>query len=909
QAYAQASVHFPSWFPDSSDRHEPRWAAEESPRALRRPGPRPAPPRTARPRRRRACRCGRCRPAPDAPGSPAVATPSTCPGPDPGPRPAEAARAEAWHRGGPPGSKLFIGGITPQTTSEDLQRHFAEHGHVLDAVAMKGRDHPRGFGFVTFASPDAAARAALAENWLDGRLLDVKWAVPRSIMQGARSPCGLPSGIPSRQWRPEGPAAPAAAAQAAGGPARAGARAPEALGGALAPAAAAALVEAAVRGAIRANAPRRTAAAVARSAVSAALFALSGPAGPPAAEAAPEVMEDFKDKPKTTEAKLERRRRRRRRLAEWRAAGRAVLPAADVGVGGPTEDDDGMSLDDEWADALPPRVARRRQRRPAPDHTAVVEGAGVAVPSAAAVPGAPGGAAAAGADAVCDEEADARSVPSLSRGFWKEPRDRTVDPPVFANRVRLDALPLLSRDLPLRGRHLLLAVCEARERLANSLASSASRCPSRHRSAGWLLIAEVGSPEQPAEGGVFARYFSDEGDAREPPPPIFVGVKRYALDVLFLDDLLELSKRVSKGDLALTTLDQLRQSTGVPLSDAGVAALGQGQEAFGKAVLSAQRRGVAMGEAETTEAEFWRINAEGGGGAGRQGGWVKPQLQKGFETLVVELVRALGCGGEGVLIFLPGIGEISELFDALSVLESSEPALGGKGGARQHRQSHCEYKIFVLHSTIPMDEQEAAFHQAPDNVCHVFLASNIAESSVTLPKVRVVIDFCLRRMLTHDRTRHGLNCLMTQWVSHASASQRSGRAGRVFPGVAIRLVPRAFYASVMPQYDPPEIEQAPLEKLYLHVKQLSHRLRERMPRIGALPPRRLLEMTVQPPPSENIEEAVQILWEPTRPPPRGATRPRRSPSSAAWRSLCPWSCASAGWCCSACSSAVRPTQW
>merc|ERR1740138_958698 len=108
-----------------------------------------------------------------------------------------------------------------------------------------------------------------------------------------------------------------------------------------------------------------------------------------------------------------------------------------------------------------------------------------------------------------------------------------------------------------------------------------------------------------------------------------------------------------------------------------------------------------------------------------------------------------------------------------------------------------------------MDEQEQAFLKPADNVCHVFLASNIAESSVTLPKVRVVIDTCLRRQMAHDRTRHGLTCLMTQWVSHASASQRSGRAGRVFPGVAIRLVPRSFYTSVMPQYDPPEIEQAP----------------------------------------------------------------------------------------------------
>jgi len=65
----------------------------------------------------------------------------------------------------------------------------------------------------------------------------------------------------------------------------------------------------------------------------------------------------------------------------------------------------------------------------------------------------------------------------------------------------------------------------------------------------------------------------------------------------------------------------------------------------------------------------------------------------------------------------------------------------------------------------------------------------------------------------------------------------------------------------MAQYDPPEIEQAPLEKLYLNVKQLSHRFSELLPRLGALPARRLLQLTVQPPPSDRLEDAVCTLVE------------------------------------------------
>ena len=62
---------------------------------------------------------------------------------------------------------------------------------------------------------------------------------------------------------------------------------------------------------------------------------------------------------------------------------------------------------------------------------------------------------------------------------------------------------------------------------------------------------------------------------------------------------------------------------------------------------------------------------------------------------------------------------------------------------------------------------------------------------VAFPQVRVAIDTCLRRQMA---PKQGVNCLLTQWASHASAAQRAGRAGRVFPGVAIRLVPRSPYS-------------------------------------------------------------------------------------------------------------------
>ena len=111
-----------------------------------------------------------------------------------------------------------------------------------------------------------------------------------------------------------------------------------------------------------------------------------------------------------------------------------------------------------------------------------------------------------------------------------------------------------------------------------------------------------------------------------------------------------------------------------------------------------------------------------------------------------------------------------------------------------------KHKIYALHSTIPMEEQAAAFQEPPPDIVNVYLASTIAESSVTLPKVRVVIDLSLKRMLGYDKSRDAAS-LITSWISHASASQRTGRCGRVCSGVSIRMVPRNFYKTAMSPYD------------------------------------------------------------------------------------------------------------
>eukprot|EP00932_Pfiesteria_piscicida_P005019 SRR837773.14925.p1 GENE.SRR837773.14925~~SRR837773.14925.p1 ORF type:complete len:158 (+),score=20.88 SRR837773.14925:116-589(+) len=121
-------------------------------------------------------------------------------------------------------------------------------------------------------------------------------------------------------------------------------------------------------------------------------------------------------------------------------------------------------------------------------------------------------------------------------------------------------------------------------------------------------------------------------------------------------------------------------------------------------------------------------------------------------------------------------------------------------------------RIYPMHSLIPREEQEEVFNAPPPGVCHVVLASNIAESSLTLPSVCGIIDLAMRRSIQYD-ARRLMSCLVTTWCSQSSCKQRAGRAGRTMPGRAVRLVTRSFFQSEMVEFDPPEMLNAPLTKL------------------------------------------------------------------------------------------------
>jgi ATP-dependent helicase HrpB len=148
----------------------------------------------------------------------------------------------------------------------------------------------------------------------------------------------------------------------------------------------------------------------------------------------------------------------------------------------------------------------------------------------------------------------------------------------------------------------------------------------------------------------------------------------------------------------------------------------------------------------------------------------------------------------GLLAFLPGVAEIERTAERLDRL----PA-----GVMLHR----------LHGSLDPAEQRAALSAAPPGTRKLVLATSIAETSLTLDGVRIVVDSGLARRPRYDRAA-GVTRLSTERVSQAAATQRAGRAGRQAPGVVYRLWEAAATAG-LPPFDPPEILEADLSALLL----------------------------------------------------------------------------------------------
>lgn len=167
------------------------------------------------------------------------------------------------------------------------------------------------------------------------------------------------------------------------------------------------------------------------------------------------------------------------------------------------------------------------------------------------------------------------------------------------------------------------------------------------------------------------------------------------------------------------------------------------------------------------------------------------------DEVTAAILTALQEEAGSILAFLPGQGEIRR------VAERLEARLTGRGDIR----------IAPLYGTLEREEQDRAVAPAPNGVRKIVLATAIAETSLTIEGVRVVVDSGLARVPVYEPDL-GLTRLETVRVSRAAADQRRGRAGRTEPGVCYRLWEEAATGALAP-FAEPEIRAADLSGLLL----------------------------------------------------------------------------------------------
>ncbi|SFE61284.1 ATP-dependent helicase HrpB [Roseivivax sediminis] len=207
--------------------------------------------------------------------------------------------------------------------------------------------------------------------------------------------------------------------------------------------------------------------------------------------------------------------------------------------------------------------------------------------------------------------------------------------------------------------------------------------------------------------------------------------------------------------------------------------------------------------------------------------WLDRPLPKGtrLEDGTADLVAtALGETEGGVLVFLPGEGEIR------------------RTAARLKSRLPPDAVLRPLYGALPPDEQRAAIRPEPSGR-KVVLATAIAETSLTIEDVRVVVDAGRARRARFD-PGSGMSRLVTERVTRAEATQRAGRAGRVAPGVAYRLWTRGEEGALVP-HPPAEIEAADLAGLALDLA------------LWGAAPEALPFLT--PPPAATYAEAQELL--------------------------------------------------
>lgn len=214
-------------------------------------------------------------------------------------------------------------------------------------------------------------------------------------------------------------------------------------------------------------------------------------------------------------------------------------------------------------------------------------------------------------------------------------------------------------------------------------------------------------------------------------------------------------------------------------------------------------------------------------------------LEEAFKK-VCKIHRKLPKGG--ILVFLTGQQEIEYLCKKLRNKFPENPPIQKKPQKKEqvddeeneskeeeedeereeeieNQASYQPLYVLPLYSVLPTHLQLRVFQPPPDGTRLVVVATNVAETSLTIPGISYVIDTGKCKELVYDKIS-GISEYVITWTSQASANQRSGRSGRTGPGHCYRLYSSAVFSSQFSEFSEPEIKKIPIEGIVLQMKNM-----------------------------------------------------------------------------------------
>ena len=204
----------------------------------------------------------------------------------------------------------------------------------------------------------------------------------------------------------------------------------------------------------------------------------------------------------------------------------------------------------------------------------------------------------------------------------------------------------------------------------------------------------------------------------------------------------------------------------------------------------------------------------------------RAQFSDEVKDVCVQLILKFAQEGHSVLCFLPGHGEMCHVTEVLEgeLMRRGENVISVIDDMETYKKTiesfpkHF-YEIFSLHGLMPQSQMSQPLGDPPKKCRRIILATNVAESSLTVKGVNVVIDSGLRKITKYDH-QDSFSRLVNTWCSRASITQRQGRTGRICDGISIRLFTREWEQRVLADHDAADIAHENFANLFLFAKPL-----------------------------------------------------------------------------------------